>query len=121
MRLDKFLWCVRKYKTRSTATQEVRKDRVLINDEPAKPSREVRQGDLITYKKEGVGYRLRVLDFPKSRVGAALVEDFIQDATPKSELEKREFARMARAFERKKGSGRPTKKERRNLDDFRRS
>ncbi len=118
MRLDKFLWCVRKYKTRSLATTEVRKERVNINDEPAKPSREVKVDDEIEYKREGILYRLKVLDFPKSRVSAKLVENYINDITPPEELEKRDFIRMMQHFNREKGTGRPTKKDRRDLDDF---
>lgn len=118
MRLDKFLWCVRKYKTRSIATDEVRKERVNINGEPAKPSREVKIGDEIDFKREGIFYRLKVKNIPKSRVGAKLVEDYITDTTPEDEIEKRDFMRMMKTFNREKGTGRPTKKERRDLDDF---
>ncbi|MDZ7845650.1 MAG: S4 domain-containing protein [Owenweeksia sp.] len=118
MRLDKFLWSVRKYKTRSLATEAVRKNRVGMNQEEAKPSRTVRPGDYITYKKEGVTYRIKVLDLPKSRVGAKLVEQFVEDKTEKEELEKQDFMRMMHNFNRKKGLGRPTKKDRRDLDDF---
>lgn len=118
MRLDKYLWCVRKYKTRSLATAMVKKDRVLVNDEDVKPSREVKPGDRISYKKEGVNYQLKVLDIPKSRVGAKLVPDFMEDITPKEELDKLEFISMMHKLNRPRGSGRPTKKERRDLDDF---
>lgn len=118
MRLDKYLWCVRKYKTRSLATAEVRKDKVQINGEDAKPSREVKTGDTISYRKEGITYSLKVKDFPRSRVGAKLVENYITETTSEDELEKAEFIRMMKGFNRKKGSGRPTKKERRDLDDF---
>lgn len=118
MRLDKFLWCVRKYKTRSLATEMVKKDRVTINGEAAKPSREVKQGDLIEYKKDGIMYALKVKGFPKSRVSAKLVEDFVEDRTSDEELEKKEFINMMKGYNREKGMGRPTKKERRDLDDF---
>lgn len=118
MRLDKFLWSVRKYKTRSLATDEIRKERVMVNEELAKPSREVKMGDIISYKKEGITYSLQVKDLPKSRVGAKLVDDFIVDKTPEEELSKRDFVRMMQRFNRQKGTGRPTKKERRDLDDF---
>lgn len=118
MRLDKFLWCVRKYKTRSLATEMVKKDRVTINGEDAKPSREVKQGDLIEYKKDGIMYALKVKGFPKSRVNAKLVENFVEDRTSDEELEKKEFINMMKGYNREKGMGRPTKKERRDLDDF---
>ncbi len=118
MRLDKYLWCVRKYKTRSIATDAVKKDRVKINGDEAKPSREVRIGDTIDFNKEGIIYTFEVKDIPKSRVGAKLVEDFIIEKTEAEELEKREFIQMMRNFNREKGTGRPTKKDRRDLDDF---
>lgn len=118
MRVDKFLWSVRKYKTRSLATKEIRKDKVAVNGEEVKPSREVKVGDAITYRKEGIEYSLKVLDLPKSRVGAKLVPDFITETTSSEELEKRDFMRMMQSLNRRKGTGRPTKKDRRDLDDF---
>ncbi len=118
MRIDKFLWCVRKFKTRSQATEMVRKERVLINGELAKPSRVVKTGDELMVKKEGISYSFKILDFPKSRVGAKLVEQYVKDTTAKEELEKADVIRMMKTFNRKKGSGRPTKKERRDIDRF---
>jgi len=118
MRVDKFLWSVRKYKTRSLATKEIRKDKVAVNEEEVKPSREVKVGDKISYRKEGILYSLEVRDIPKSRVGAKLVPDFIDETTTDEQLEKRDFMRMMQSFNRKKGTGRPTKKDRRDLDDF---
>ncbi len=118
MRLDKFLWCVRKYKTRSIATDAVRKDKVSIDNEAAKPSRNVKIGDEISFKKEGITFRLKVKDIPKSRLGAKLVDDYIVDTTSPEELEKLEFMNMMQNFNRERGTGRPTKKERRDLDDF---
>ena len=76
MRLDKFLWCVRKYKTRSLATEAVRKERVRVNAEVAKPSRNVKTGDEVSYKKDGITFQLKVKDLPKSRLGAKLVDDY---------------------------------------------
>ncbi len=118
MRLDKFLWCVRKYKTRSIATDAVRKEKVSINNEPAKPSRDIKVGDEIAYKKDGITYQLKVKDIPKSRLGAKLVADYITDTTSSEEIEKLEFMNMMQNFNRQRGTGRPTKKERRDLDDF---
>lgn len=112
------MWCVRRYKTRSLATDAVKKDKVRLNDEPAKASREVRPGDVLSYKKEGVEYRAKVLDIPKSRVGAKLVPDYLQDITLEDELEKRSFIQMMHKLNRPRGTGRPTKKDRRDLDDF---
>lgn len=118
MRLDKFLWSVRKYKTRTKAAEAIKKERVSVNDEPAKASREVRFGDAISYSREGISYRFTVLDFPKTRIAAALVKEYIQDKTQPEELEKKEFISLMRKFNRQRGTGRPTKKERRDLDDF---
>ena len=116
MRIDKFLWCIRKFKTRSLATDMVRKERVLINDEIAKPSRTVKTGDELTVKKEGISYSFKILDIPKSRMGAKLVDQYIRDTTPAAELEKAEVISMMKPFNRKKGTGRPTKKDRRDID-----
>lgn len=118
MRIDKFLWCVRLFKTRSVSGEHVRSGRVLMEEQPVKPSREVKEGDHITIKRHGFDQMFEVLSIPKSRVSAKLVVDLIADITPQEELEKEEFLRLARNVTRKKGLGRPTKKERRNLDDF---
>ncbi len=118
MRVDKYLWCVRKYKTRSQATDAIKKSRVRVNDEVIKASREVKVGDRITFRKESVDYEIEVIDIPKSRVGAKLVPDLIKDTTPTEELEKKDFINMMHKLNRPRGTGRPTKKERRDLSDF---
>ncbi len=118
MRLDKFLWFVRKYKTRNQAAEAVKKERVRVNGETAKASRDVHPGDMISFSKEGITYQFQVNDLPKSRVGAKLVAEFIEDRTESEELEKKEFITLMRKFRRQRGTGRPTKKERRDLDDF---
>lgn len=118
MRLDKYLWCVRKYKTRSQASDAVKKSRVKVNDEIVKASREVKIGDKLSFKKEGVEYAIEVLAIPKSRVGAKLVPDLIRDITPKEELDKQDFINMMHKLSRPRGTGRPTKKDRRDLSDF---
>ena len=118
MRIDKFLWCVRLFKTRSLSGENVRSGRVLMEKIPVKPSREVKVGDEITIKRHGFDQVFEVLSIPKSRVGAKFVQDLVKDITPQDELDKQEFLRMARNVTRKKGLGRPTKKDRRDLDDF---
>lgn len=118
MRIDKYLWCVRKFKTRSLASDAIKKNRVYINDELVKASREVKVGDKLSFRKDGVLYSIEVLDIPKSRVGAKLVPDLIRDITPQDELEKASFIQMMHKLSRPRGTGRPTKKERRDLDDF---
>ncbi len=116
MRIDKFLWCVRLFKTRSLAADHVRSDKVLIEDQPVKTSREVKSGDQFLIKRHGYTQSFRVLDIPRSRVGAKLVKDFLEETTPKDEQDKKEFLQMARNMSRQKGLGRPTKKDRRDLD-----
>ncbi|MHA6279918.1 RNA-binding S4 domain-containing protein [Salinimicrobium sp. CAU 1759] len=118
MRVDKFLWCVRYYKTRSIATEACKQGKVRVNDALVKPSREVYAADKLTVRKNQINYELEVLDLPKSRVGAKLVNLYVNDITPKEELEKRELLRYSQDYYRKKGTGRPTKKDRRELDDW---
>jgi ribosome-associated heat shock protein Hsp15 len=115
IRADKFLWAVRLFKTRSQATDACKKGRVLIDEIEIKPSRSVKKGDLIILKKPPVNYRYRVVDYPKNRVSAKLVENFIEDLTSEEELAKLE---MGDSFfiKRDRGAGRPTKKERRLID-----
>src|SRR5690606_32848443 len=118
MRIDKYLWCVRYLKTRNLATQLCKKGAVRVNDEIVKPSREVYPGDVITLRKEQINYQLEVLDTPVSRVGAKLVDIYRKDITPKEALETNELLQYAKTYYRKKGVGRPTKKDRRDMDEF---
>ncbi|MEZ5019875.1 MAG: RNA-binding S4 domain-containing protein [Bacteroidetes bacterium] len=116
-RIDKFLWHVRVYKSRSIATEECRKGRVIINGIPVKPAHMVSEGTLVTVRKPPVTYTYTVTAIPKGRVGAPLVSSFITDMTPQEEKEKLQAGRMINGL-RPRGSGRPTKRERRELDDF---
>ncbi|PTM05919.1 MAG: RNA-binding protein [Bacteroidetes bacterium] len=118
MRIDKFLWSVRKYKTRSLASEALRKDRVTVNNDRVKASREVRVGDKISFRKDSIEFSIKVLDLPKSRLGAKLVADYITDITTPEELEKQNFIGLMHKLNRAKGTGRPTKKDRRDLNDF---
>lgn len=118
MRVDKFLWCVRYFKTRSWATDEVKKNRVWINNELAKPSKEVLVGDRVTVRKDQINYSFEVLQIPKSRMGAKLVTLYIRDRTEQEQKELLALRRSSQNYYRQKGEGRPTKKDRRNLDDF---
>lgn len=115
-RIDKFLWSVRIYKTRSMATEACRKGRVTINDTPVKPSRQVTAGEIIKVRKAPALYTYRIKNIPHSRIAAKLVEEFIDDHTPEEEKLKLEMKQMTQVRYRYKGSGRPTKKERRDLD-----
>lgn len=118
MRIDKYLWCVRLFKTRPDAADALRMGRVSLNGQPAKASRVVSGGDVISLRRGVVQFAFRVKGFPKGRVGARLVPDYLQDVTPREELEKLELARLQVAAQRARGTGRPTKRERRELEAF---
>lgn len=118
MRVDKFLWCVRYFKTRSIATHACRQGKVKIDGANVKPSREVYPTDQLTVRKNQIDYKLEVLDLPPSRIGAKLVNLYINDITPKETFEKLELLKYSRDYYRKKGTGRPTKKDRRDIDDW---
>lgn len=118
MRIDKFLWCLRYFKTRSIASNATKKGQVRVNESIVKPSREVYPTDEITVRINQVNYRMTVLDLPKSRVGAKLVDQYRQDTTPKSEFEATELLKLAKEHYRKKGEGRPTKKDRRDIEGY---
>ncbi|MDG4714259.1 MULTISPECIES: RNA-binding S4 domain-containing protein [Winogradskyella] len=118
MRIDKYLWCVRYYKTRSLATQACKKGQIKINDSVAKPSREVYPTDKIELRKDQISYQLTVNDLPPNRVGAKLVDIYRTDTTPKDAFAAKELLKYSKDYYRKKGSGRPTKKDRRDIDNF---
>lgn len=116
IRIDKFLWSVRLYKTRSIASDECRKGRIVINKIQVKPSRAVEKNEVITVKKPPVSYTYRIIEPIENRVGAKLVANFIEDLTPDEEKAKLEISNSAGTIYRDKGTGRPTKKERRLID-----
>ena len=116
IRIDKFLWSVRLFKTRSIAAEECRKGRILINNIQVKPSRIVLKDEVIVVKKPPVVYSFRVLEPIENRVSAKLVDSFIEDLTPEEEKEKLNIRLASGIVFRDKGSGRPTKKERRDID-----
>lgn len=118
MRIDKFLWSVRIYKTRSIATDEIKKNRVSIGGQFAKASKEVKQGDTIFIKKNQIELKIKILQIPKSRLGAKLVPEYIQDQTDKEQYEILRMKRLEQNYYRAKGEGRPTKKDRRDLGEF---
>lgn len=118
MRIDKYLWCIRYYKTRNIATQACNRGQITLNNQKTKPSKNIISGDIITVKKNQITFTLKVLDIPKSRVGAKLVDLYRIDTTPPEELEKLKLIRQASNYYREKGIGRPTKKDRRDIDSF---
>ena len=118
MRIDKYLWCIRYFKTRNLATEACKKGHIKIGGQGIKPSRMVFQGDQIGVRKNQVNYVFEVLDIPLNRVGAKLVDLYRKDNTPKEEFEKFELLKYSKDYYRKKGTGRPTKKDRRDLDEI---
>ncbi len=118
MRIDKYLWCIRFYKTRSIATQACKQGKIKISDTIVKPSREVYPTDIISARKDQINYQIEVLDHPPSRVGAKLVDLYRIDRTPKEAFEKLDLLKYSKEYYRKKGQGRPTKKDRRDIDDW---
>ena len=118
MRVDKFLWCVRYYKTRSLATEACKKGHIKVNEQVVKPSREVYPTDKIELRKDQIWYQLTVNDLPPNRVGAKLVDIYRVDTTPKEAFAAQELLKYSKDYYRKTGVGRPTKKDRRDIDDF---
>lgn len=118
IRLDKYLWAVRIFKTRSDAADAVRNNKVTVNGSYAKPSREVKLGDVIAVRKQQVTYSYKVLDLVSNRQPAKNVPLYCLDITPQEELAKLNVPRETIFVFRDRGTGRPTKKERRELDSL---
>jgi ribosome-associated heat shock protein Hsp15 len=118
MRIDKYLWCIRVYKTRSIATTACKKGQIKIDAKSVKPSRDIFGGELMVIRKNQINYQIKALDLPESRVGAKLLDQFRKDVTPKEAFEKTELLKFAKDYYRKKGTGRPTKKDRRDIDNY---
>lgn len=117
-RLDKWLWAARIYKTRTLAADACKNGRVAINGAQAKPSRSLKVGDEVSVRKPPVTYTFRVLQAIEKRVGAKLLPEILENITPPEQYEVLEMSRISGFVDRARGTGRPTKKERRALDDF---
>lgn len=118
MRIDKYLWCIRYFKTRSIATEACKKGQVKLNGKPVKPSKDVFNGEEISIRKNQINYQIIVLDLPPNRVGAKLVDLYRKDVTPKEAFEHQDLLKFSKDYYRKKGTGRPTKKDRRDIEDY---
>jgi ribosome-associated heat shock protein Hsp15 len=118
VRIDKWLWVVRVFKTRSLATDACRNGRVTIAGQPVKASRGVRVGETIVVQKDELSRTFRVLGLLERRVGAQVAKDYVQDLTPAAEFEKKREPNFIAPMYRPKGTGRPTKKDRRALDSL---
>ena len=118
MRIDKFLWCVRLFKTRSLATDAIKREQVMLEGRTMKPSVEVKPGDVFSLREPPIWRSWTIMAIPSTRVGAKLVPGLISECTTFADLERLEIARMARAQHRPVGEGRPTKRDRRDMDRF---
>lgn len=117
-RIDKWLWAARIYKTRTIAADACKKGRISINGAQAKPSRMIKPGDVINVKKSPIIYSFKVLQAIEKRVGAKLVPEIMENVTSPEQYELLEMSKISGFIDRAKGTGRPTKKDRRSLDDF---
>ena len=118
MRVDKNLWCVRYYKTRNMVTEACKKNHITVNGQVSKASKEVFPSDKITFRKDQIVHIIIVLDVPLNRVGAKLVDIYRKDETPAESFEHLELLKLSKEHYRKTGTGRPTKKDRRDLEDY---
>lgn len=118
VRIDKYLWAIRVFKTRSDAADACNGNKVKLNGVNAKAAKAVKPGDTIEVRRGSAMLSYRVVRLSESRMGAALVPDFAENLTPREELEKLRPPKETIVLQRDKGSGRPTKKERRQLEDL---
>lgn len=117
-RIDKWLWSVRIFKTRTIASEACKKGRISINGVQAKPSKTVKEGDTVQVRRPPVTYTFKVLQAIENRVGAKLVPQMLENITPTDQYELLEMNRVGGFVKRAAGLGRPTKKDRRDMDDF---
>ena len=117
-RVDKWLWTMRVFKTRTIATDACKKGRVSMGGVALKPSRTIKPGDIIDVKKPPITYTFKVMDIPPNRLGARLVPDYLENLTPKSQYDLLEMTRISGFVDRQKGLGRPTKRDSRELLRF---
>ena len=118
MRIDKYLWCIRYFKTRGLAAETIKKGHVSVNNVKAKASRDVFPLDKITLRRDQINYSIKVLDLPPSRVAAKIVDLYRKDETPPESFEHLELIKLSKEHYRAKGEGRPTKKDRRDIDEY---
>lgn len=118
IRIDKWLWAVRLYKTRSLASEECKKGKVMINGMNVKPSREIKEGETIQLRRPPITRSYKVIALAENRMAAKMVPEFMVETTPASELQILEDQKNRQMDDRERGTGRPTKKDRRDIDDF---
>ena len=117
-RIDKWMWATRIFKTRPIASEACKKGRIAINGAQVKPSRMVKPGDVVEVRKPPVTYSFKVLQAIEKRVGAKLVPEMMENVTPKEQYELLEMSRISGFIDRARGTGRPTKKDRRSMEEF---
>ena len=117
-RIDKWMWAVRIFKTRTIAAEACKKGRITINGSLAKAARMIKPGDVIQVKKPPITYSFKVLQTIEKRVGAKLVSEMMENVTTPDQYELLEMSKISGFNERARGNGRPPKKERRNLEQF---
>lgn len=120
-RVDKWLWAMRVFKTRTIATEACKKGRVIVGENsnaPSKPSRTVKPGDIVNVRKPPITYTFRVLALSENRLGAKLVPNYLENITPKEQYDLLEVVKISGFIDRRKGLGRPTKREGRDLEKF---
>ncbi|MEI7676159.1 MAG: S4 domain-containing protein [Bacteroidales bacterium] len=118
VRIDKWMWATRIFKTRTIAVEACKKGRVMINNVTVKPSRMIKKNDVLQVRKPPIVYSFKVLDLTDKRMGARLVENFLQNVTTADQLEILELQKIEGFVNRARGTGRPTKKDRRDLEGF---
>lgn len=118
VRVDKWLWAMRVFKTRTIATEACKKGRVIMGGVPVKPSRSIKEGDIIDVRKPPITYTFRVKATTQNRLGAKLVPDYLENLTPQSQYDLLEMTRISGFVDRRKGLGRPTKRESREMSRF---
>lgn len=118
VRIDKWLWAVRIFKTRTIAAEAIKKGRVMVGGVAVKPSRMIRAGDVVQVRKPPVTFSFKVLALSDKRMGAKLVPQFMENITPLDQYELLELNKISGFVDRQRGTGRPTKKDRRNLEQF---
>ena len=118
VRIDKWLWAVRIFKTRTIAAEAIKKGRVIVGGVAVKPSRMIRMGDVVQVRKPPVTFSFKVLALSDKRMGAKLVPQFMENITPPDQYELLELNKISGFVDRQRGTGRPTKKDRRNLEQF---
>ena len=118
VRIDKWLWAMRVFKTRTIATEACKKGRVMMGGAPVTPSRTIKEGDVIEVKKSPITYTFRVKATTQNRLGAKLVPDYLENITPQSQYDLLEMTRISGFVDRRKGLGRPTKRDSREMSRF---